>query len=773
MKFGKVLKDDAVPDWIPKYVAYKKLKRVVQRMELTVEQELQQAASKRGAAGSSDVTSPLATKETLLQRKSDEFMEGVEEEVAKVNHFYDEMVSALRCDLEAYEKQLAAQLAGGNKKAFQKMFVLASDLNAYITLNSTAFRKIMKKHDKLTGLHRMDAFVARIKHEGFMEAKALRELSARLEAMMSPDALDSLKQQYHLERQKRSESAGGSTGSPAKPTRILFSIAVFFLILALPPFWSARPASGGNDDGIADVSDGAGVSGGVAFGVDYGYEGEPASLGAQGGVGEAAVAARDRLMRVLWERHYARDEAASSSIGDYVSGNSAFGPTQEERAHRCFALLIFIACMWVLEALPYFVTSLMIPPLVVMLNIMADPTDKDKALSAPDSSRLVLSSMFDHVLILLLGGFTLSAAFGQCAFELRIAGALQRALGHRPWLFMLAIMLLSLFLCMWLSNVTAPVLMLSVLLPILRDFDHGGRYPKALLLGLAFACNLGGMVTPIASPQNAVALVALDAQHFTITFFEWMAVALPFCVLLVVVVWAYLIFALRPDDVVSIPPVMYKTTPLSSKHIWVLLFSLATIGLWSTLSLTVSVLGDLGIIALLFMVFAFGTGVLSKHDLNSFSWHLLLLIAGGNVLGRAVQSSGLIQIVAQIVTPYLHDILWVAALELLAFMIIITTFVSHSVAAIIMMPLIVAIGKEISPLSAEVLVLLCTLADSAAMALPMTSFPNVNSLLVEDDYGVPYLRVVDFIKVGAPVSIMVVTAIATLGYSLAVFVLRP
>lgn len=29
----------------------------------------------------------------------------------------------------------------------------------------------------------------------------------------------------------------------------------------------------------------------------------------------------------------------------------------------------------------------------------------------------------------------------------------------------------------------------------------------------------------------------------------------------------------------------------------------------------------------------FGTGMLSQFDFNSFSWHILFLIGGGNVLG--------------------------------------------------------------------------------------------------------------------------------------------
>lgn len=42
---------------------------------------------------------------------------------------------------------------------------------------------------------------------------------------------------------------------------------------------------------------------------------------------------------------------------------------------------------------------------------------------------------------------------------------------------------------------------------ILRD-----RFAKTLLLGLAFACNFGGMVTPISSMQNVVAKQALEAS---------------------------------------------------------------------------------------------------------------------------------------------------------------------------------------------------------------------------------------------------------------------
>jgi phosphate transporter len=54
-------------------------------------------------------------------------------------------------------------------------------------------------------------------------------------------------------------------------------------------------------------------------------------------------------------------------------------------------------------------------------------------------------------------------------------------------------------------------------------------------------------------------------------------------------------------------------------------------------------------------------------------------------------------------------------------------------------------------------------AISAAMALPFSSFPNVNSLLLVDDFQQPYLNVKDFIKIGLPVSIMTIMLISTFG----------
>ena len=80
------------------------------------------------------------------------------------------------------------------------------------------------------------------------------------------------------------------------------------------------------------------------------------------------------------------------------------------------------------------------------------------------------------------------------------------------------------------------------------------------------------------------------------------------------------------------------------------------------------------------------------------------------------------------------------------------------------MPVIARIG--ISMQSPEALVIGAAFSISAAMALPFSSFPNVNSLLITDDFQKAYLSVGDFVKTGLPLSLISIFLIATLGVGL-------
>jgi phosphate transporter len=161
----------------------------------------------------------------------------------------------------------------------------------------------------------------------------------------------------------------------------------------------------------------------------------------------------------------------------------------------------------------------------------------------------------------------------------------------------------------------------------------------------------------------------------------------------------------------------------------------------------------------------FGSGMLTEVDFNSLSWHTLFLVGGGNVLGKAVQVSGLLEYLADgiIDTLPLRNP-WLALVFILSFVLTISIFVSHTVASIILMPIIARIGVSLQ--IPEVVVIGSAFAVSGAMALPFSSFPNVNSLLIVDDFQKPYLSVGDFVQTGLPMSIITVLLISSVGFAI-------
>jgi phosphate transporter len=52
-------------------------------------------------------------------------------------------------------------------------------------------------------------------------------------------------------------------------------------------------------------------------------------------------------------------------------------------------------------------------------------------------------------------------------------------------------------------------------MPIISDLPSDSAFVRSLLLGVAFACNIGGMMTPIASMQNIIAVQEMNAAGMT------------------------------------------------------------------------------------------------------------------------------------------------------------------------------------------------------------------------------------------------------------------
>lgn len=201
------------------------------------------------------------------------------------------------------------------------------------------------------------------------------------------------------------------------------------------------------------------------------------------------LVSRDKLIE--WERFATEQQTKSNDdlfpavrlygliISLVVFTVSLFVPLvtpDDPCANRCMSLLLLTLCLWLTEALPYFATAMLVPVLVTVLGVLKDPSNPAKSMSADLAAAFVLNHIFNHTTMLLLGGYTISSAFSRCQLELRIASVMQKRLGNNPQLFILAIMFLGLFLSMWISNHTAPILCASIILPIVRDLPSDSRY---------------------------------------------------------------------------------------------------------------------------------------------------------------------------------------------------------------------------------------------------------------------------------------------------------
>ncbi|KAJ2610907.1 low-affinity phosphate transporter [Coemansia sp. RSA 1365] len=429
---------------------------------------------------------------------------------------------------------------------------------------------------------------------------------------------------------------------------------------------------------------------------------------------------------------------------------------------RCWAMLVYVSLLWASEALPLHVTALLVPLLAVLLRVMRAPDAEHSALDAKAAAHAVFASMFSPVVMLLLGGFALAAALSKHDIARVLASWVLARAGAKPRAVLLANMLVATFASMWISNVAAPVLCFSLARPILRTLPPGSPFAPCLIIGIALAANVGGMASPISSPQN---IIALGAMHPPPSWMQWLAVSVPVCLACDLAIWMLLLLVYRPHHAV-IRPTRFAPEPLTRRQIYVCVVAVLTIALWCLAPRLTAVFGDMGVIAVVPLVLLFASPhILSKEDFNNFLWTVVVLAMGGIALGRAVESSGLLHELASHIELLVDGLpLFAVLCVFCALVLVCCTFVSHTVGALIVLPIVAEVGARLPEPHSRLLVMGSALMASGAMGLPVSGFPNMNAIMLEDNLGNPYLSTIDFFKVGVPSSIVAYFIIVSIAY---------
>jgi phosphate transporter len=240
-------------------------------------------------------------------------------------------------------------------------------------------------------------------------------------------------------------------------------------------------------------------------------------------------------------------------------------------------------------------------------------------------------------------------------------------------------------------------------------------------MGIALASNVGGMASPISSPQNIITIQNMTPPP---SWGNWFAVSIPLCIIIDLIIWAWLVLLWRPQrDTPSIPVMRAAKEPMTFQKVFISVVTIGTIVLWCIENRFQAQLGDMGVVAILPVVAFFGTGLLTKEDFNNFLWTVIFLAMGGIALGKAVDSSGLLDTIAHHIQTAVDGFsLWVVLAIFSCLTLVFATFVSHTVAAVIILPIIQQVGMGMADPHPRALVMGAGLVCSAAMGLPVCFF---------------------------------------------------
>lgn len=245
------------------------------------------------------------------------------------------------------------------------------------------------------------------------------------------------------------------------------------------------------------------------------------------------------------------------------------------------------------------------------------------------------------------------------------------------------------------------------------------------------------------------------------SFGQWFLASIPLCAVMLFISYCMLMAWFQPYHF-RLPPIRRHSAKFNWRHYVIIVTVSLTVVVWSVHSLT-ECFGSAGMVAVVPMIVFFGTGILCKEDFNSLPWDVVYLVTGGIVLGSAVESSKLLEIIVERLLYAVGDShVWVTYTILCCFMAVIANAVSHTVSAIIILPLVYEVGLKLG--HPQLLVLGGTIAASAAMALPVSSFPNISVAQVTNEAGDPYLNTTDLLKVGVPITIACTLVIVTFGF---------
>ncbi|MCR5132088.1 MAG: DASS family sodium-coupled anion symporter [Prevotella sp.] len=447
-------------------------------------------------------------------------------------------------------------------------------------------------------------------------------------------------------------------------------------------------------------------------------------------------------------------------------------------AHKLLAIVTFVAFWWICEPVPIPVTSLLGPTLCVVFGVV--------------SVKDAFSAFASPMIFLFMGGFLIAKGMMVNGLDKRIAYGIMsmKWVGDSPRRIFLAIGLACMLCSGWISNTATAAMMFPIalgLLEAIREMMAANgkhidlrtyKYSTGLMLMTAYACSIGGVLTPIGTPPNIIMMgfireLAPDAPQ--ITFFDWMVWG-SIAMILYFIVTYFVLQKMFPADVEHIEGAQdfiqervkglgkwtraQKNTLIAfivAVTLWVLPGVLSAIQNIAPDALDADVVKTYnkyfpeaiaamigGLLLFLMPVDKSGKMTLDwKEGVKGVEWGTLLLFGGGLAIGGMVFSTGLSQWIGESLTSMMggnpSEIVFLTLFAVTS--LFLSELTSNTAVANLMGPIAIATALSLgfSPIPVCVVMALCT---SLAFMLPVSTPPNA---IV---YASGYIPITKMIKAG-------------------------
>ena len=440
-------------------------------------------------------------------------------------------------------------------------------------------------------------------------------------------------------------------------------------------------------------------------------------------------------------------------------------------AWKVIASAAWMVIWWVTEAAPIPVTALM----PIILFSITGVFTIDEA-TAPYANKIIF---------LFMGGFMLGLAMERHNLHKRIALNLIKKTGTNPNGIILGFMLTTAFISMWISNTATAVMMLPIALSITDLLNVKGtsdkgkqRFALALMLGIAYAANIGGTATIVGTPPNVAWVGFMDTMmDVEVSFSRYLLVGVPVAAIMLIITYLLLTRVLFRSTVENISEStqviddqlkalgrMSKaektvaTIAICTALAWILRSNLNT---WfDTKLLSDALIAMIGAVAMFIVPINLKENkfVLEWEYTKKLPWGILLLFGGGLTLAKAMEKTNIVQVAGEVISSgNLNQFLLI--LLLCTFMLFMTELMSNVALTVIFIPVVLGISISLG-VNPMYLSLPVTLAASYAFMMPISTPPNA---IV---FSSGMIKIKDMIRAGFFLNIIAILILALLSKTL-------